>query len=348
MNSARARVKCFISTSTDPFVNLAIENSLLRAPSLADSMILLMWRNSECVIIGRNQNPWTECNLRAMHDLGVPLVRRQSGGGTVYHDTGNTNYSIMMPRQNFDMRSSAEIVARSLRQLDIPAQVNKRNDITVNDLKVSGSAYRVLQKRAFHHGTMLMHSNLERLRACLSTSTAASSQEPSGYQVDTRAIGSVRSRVTNLSAYSLTVDHLTYCQSLVLEFLRHHGFARGDSVQSFEDICPGVHYELVDDGYLPAEVEETVDELKSWQWMYGLTPDFEFKCSSRDISASFHVHRGLVTKCSLIDTSHGDNQDEMLDRLAHSLVGQRFSRNSLESMRGDPSVREIVTWLSDT
>jgi lipoate-protein ligase A len=94
--------------------------------------------------------------------------RRQSGGGTVYHDLGNTNYSIMMPRGEFDMRRSAQLVCDALRRhLDIPASLTNRNDISVKERKVSGSAYRIIQHRAFHHGTMLIDCDLQRLHRYL-------------------------------------------------------------------------------------------------------------------------------------------------------------------------------------
>jgi lipoate-protein ligase A len=94
---------------------------------------------------------------------GIPLVRRKSGGGTVYHDLGNANYSIIMPRPIFQRSTSVSLVCRALQQLDIPAEVNERYDIVINGAKVSGSAYKLINEKAYHHGTMLIDSNLDAL-----------------------------------------------------------------------------------------------------------------------------------------------------------------------------------------
>ena len=98
-----------------------------------------------------------------MQSDGIPLVRRKSGGGAVYHDLGNSNYSIIMPRSAFQRSTSVNLICRALHQLDIPARVNERFDIVVNDDKVSGSAYKLTNDKAYHHGTMLIDSDLDAL-----------------------------------------------------------------------------------------------------------------------------------------------------------------------------------------
>ncbi|KAI8849079.1 hypothetical protein BC829DRAFT_472928 [Chytridium lagenaria] len=122
-----------------------------------------MYRNDPCVVIGRNQNPWRECNVPLLRKTNIPLIRRRSGGGTVYHDLGNTNYSIHMPRHLFNRDLHAHLVSQALIDLDIPATVNSRHDITVHNKKVSGSAYKVVNARAYHHGTMLIDTEIGEL-----------------------------------------------------------------------------------------------------------------------------------------------------------------------------------------
>ncbi|KAG0341060.1 hypothetical protein BG004_006163 [Podila humilis] len=134
------KVQTYISKLDDPCTNLAFEEWLFRNSS-PETYILFLYRNSKSVIIGRNQNPWKECNLKQLDKDGVPFVRRKSGGGTVYHDIGNTNYSIMMPRAVFDRRTNVELICRALHELDIPALVNERHDIVLDGKKISPNSH---------------------------------------------------------------------------------------------------------------------------------------------------------------------------------------------------------------
>lgn len=188
----------YISRSHDPFLNLAIEYYLLEN-SYKDSTVLFLYTNSPCVVIGRNQNPWLEVNLRLLKQkatLGgqheqekkspestVQLVRRRSGGGTVFHDEGNLNYSVICPPAAFTRNKHAEMVVRAMRKFNPRARVNERHDIVLdqgeskehamadpNDtritrytskltpLKVSGSAFKLTRHRSLHHGTCLLDS----------------------------------------------------------------------------------------------------------------------------------------------------------------------------------------------
>ncbi len=189
----------YISRSTDPFLNLSIEHFLLQKTP-AESTILFLYTNRPCVVIGRNQNPWVEVNLqlldatqsqakqgRGSSSIGdVLLVRRRSGGGTVFHDEGNVNYSVICPTPDFNRDKHAEMVVRALRDLGIArARVNDRHDIVLDQgprlhddrqpdahrtaymtdvikdskpLKISGSAYKLTRLRSLHHGTCLLSS----------------------------------------------------------------------------------------------------------------------------------------------------------------------------------------------
>jgi lipoate-protein ligase A len=194
------KLQSYLSTSSDPYLNLSIEDHILRK-SPPDSTVLFLYVNRPCVVIGRNQNPWSEVNLGILHaaratrdpkdseppGIGtVDLVRRRSGGGTVFHDEGNLNWSITCPRADFTRDKHAEMVVRALRKLGIQrARVNERHDIVLDQgnerrasdpenthrtpytlqdgalprpLKVSGSAYKLTRQRALHHATTLLSS----------------------------------------------------------------------------------------------------------------------------------------------------------------------------------------------
>jgi lipoate-protein ligase A len=151
----------FISKVIDPWINLAFEEYLFRKKELMN--VLLLYRNSSSVIIGRNQNPWIEANIKLLNELKIPLIRRMSGGGTVFHDLGNTNYCVMMPREKFKRSTSVTMIANALQNLDIPAKVNSRYDIVLGDKKISGSAYKIANNKSYHHGTMLIDTDISQL-----------------------------------------------------------------------------------------------------------------------------------------------------------------------------------------
>jgi lipoate-protein ligase A len=227
------KLQSYVSSSSDPYLNLSVEDHILRK-SPADSTILFLYVNRPCVVIGRNQNPWTEVNLgilnaaRGAHDpkdsespgIGtVDLVRRRSGGGTVFHDEGNLNWSITCPRGDFTRDKYAEMVVRTLRQLGIErARVNERHDIVLDQgherrdfdpqdthrtpytipdgalprpLKVSGSAYKLTRQRALHHATALLSSpNLHIITQYL--------RSPAKNLIQAQGVESVSSPVANI------------------------------------------------------------------------------------------------------------------------------------------------------
>lgn len=241
------KLQSYVSCSDDPYLNLSIEDHILRK-SPADSTILFLYVNRPCVVIGRNQNPWTEVNLgilnaaRGTHDakdseppgIGtVDLVRRRSGGGTVFHDEGNLNWSITCPRGDFTRDKHAEMVVRTLRRLGIDrARVNERHDIVLDQghernavdpqdthrtpyttdeggprpLKVSGSAYKLTRQRALHHATTLLSSpNLHIIGDYL--------RSPAKDLIQAQGVESVSSPVSNIG-----LDVATFQERLQEEF----------------------------------------------------------------------------------------------------------------------------------
>jgi lipoate---protein ligase len=191
-----------------PFANLAIEDYIFRH-SPPGSMVLLFYRNNKSIVIGRNQNPWIEVNLQRLRELApqqnqiVHLVRRRSGGGAVYHDRGNANWSFMCDSSEFERDKYANLVAEALRGVGIQeANVNERHDIVLEahsgSRKVSGSAYKISRQRALHHGTALLNSSLDNISALL--------RSPSLSFITARGTESVRSAVTNLGINTKTFE----------------------------------------------------------------------------------------------------------------------------------------------
>ncbi|KAJ2682225.1 hypothetical protein GGH99_004832, partial [Coemansia sp. RSA 1285] len=336
---------CYVSESTDPYTNLAFEDWILRT-SDPQSYVLYLWRNRPTIVIGRNQNPWKECNLDMMATRDVWLARRTSGGGTVYHDLGNSNYTVVMPRTAFTRNWCAEMVAQALQQMDIPAYVNARHDVAVDELKISGSAFRLTSKRAFHHGTMLIDADLSRLHGCLLSRNKDA--------IEAKGVDSVRSRVANLREYSLAIDHSSFCDAVMREFEKTLGCSLDETSGnvtrwsgSSADLDPHVHTER--------------KRISHWDWLYGQTPEFVHRFHAHfawaSVFASVAARRGLITSAD-IGTSSSALEPPVGVRkafadIARVLQDARYDRaeikTRLEPVRADtdsPHVAELVEWVA--
>lgn len=222
------KVQVYQSTSNDPYLNLSIEHHLLQH-SHPDSYILFLYINDPCVVIGRNQNPWLEVNLPALQEeQDIKLVRRRSGGGTVFHDHGNVNWSVICPPAVFDRDKHAEMVVRALKDLGVTtAKVNERHDIVIagdgrgkgNDIfKVSGSAYKLTRLRSLHHGTCLLNSpRLKNIGKYL--------RSPGEPYIKAKGVESVRSPIRNVD-----VDTAEFNKRVVEEFLAMYEEQFGEDV----------------------------------------------------------------------------------------------------------------------
>jgi lipoate-protein ligase A len=179
----------YVSDSRDPFFHLAVEEWLLREAPLGDEPLWFLYRNDPCVVVGRFQNPWKEADLGWMASEGIPLVRRPSGGGTVWHDPGNVNFCCVRPLKGFNKALALEEVQSRLEGFGREVMINERFDLRFQGSKVSGSAYKQTKDRALHHGTLLLQGDLERLERSLTSPARLTS---------TKSIASVRSPVLNL------------------------------------------------------------------------------------------------------------------------------------------------------
>ncbi|KAL1959233.1 hypothetical protein VTO42DRAFT_2739 [Malbranchea cinnamomea] len=315
-------LQVYRSLSKDPFVNLTIENFLfVHAPQ--DSKILFLYTNRPCVIIGRNQNPWLETNLRLLSQKaqnsvedGSPnhafLVRRRSGGGAVFHDEGNLNYSVICPKAIFDRDKHAEMVVRALKSIGaVNTRVNERHDIVMGEnskeptadvikvgssdvesprvemtpraLKISGSAYKLSRARALHHGTCLIDSpNLAELGAFL--------RSPARPYLHARGVDSVRSPVGNVSSVVPGVRRTELMRMLSAQIMEEFAKLYGvddEGLMRAQTACTD-QAELytdgnwtvgtVDDGVLSGHpgMQEDLKTLQSLEWKYNVSPQFTF------------------------------------------------------------------------
>ncbi|KAL4975719.1 hypothetical protein BDW66DRAFT_151649 [Aspergillus desertorum] len=285
------------SLSTDPYVNLSIEHFLLeKAPP--NSSILFLYINRPCVVIGRNQNPWLETDLRKLHNDrednsndgdSALLVRRRSGGGAVFHDAGNLNYSVISPRTTFTRDKHAEMMVRALHRVGaVNTSVNERHDIVMSTSegqprKISGSAFKLTRFRALHHGTCLLDSpNINELGSFL--------RSPAREYIKAKGVESVRSPVANVS--SLMEDALAgfsiqaVIASVMDEFAQLYQASpdvvcRAQRAHAFiPELYAGDNWVAGAVGDLEAdavpEIKKGLDELRSLEWKYSQTPQFTF------------------------------------------------------------------------
>ncbi len=188
-------------TSLDPAHNLAVESALL-AGAKAGECVLYLWQTQHTVVIGFNQDPWRECRIADLLESDGHLVRRPTGGGAVYHDLGNLNFSFILPKEDYDVPRQLSVILEALRAFGLAAEATGRNDITLDGFKFSGNAF--LQQGGFclHHGTLLVDVDLEKLSRYLM---------PSELKLQSKGIPSVRARVINLR---------TACEAVTVEALR--------------------------------------------------------------------------------------------------------------------------------
>ena len=189
------------SRGFDPYENLALEEALLHRVGEGE-LILYLWQNERSVVISRNQNPWKECRTALLAEEGGHLARRLSGGGAVFHDLGNLNFTFLMNEADYDLPRQLTVLERACRSLGIPAQRSGRNDLLAEGRKFSGNAFYKHAGKAYHHGTLMVDVDLERVQRYLS---------PSKAKLAAKGVDSVRSRVVNLREFvpELSMEQLS-------------------------------------------------------------------------------------------------------------------------------------------
>jgi len=325
-------IRILRSADTNPWFNLATEDHIFRDmdPSVD---VLFLWRNQPNIVIGRHQNPWAECDLEAMEEHGVLLTRRQSGGGAVYQDLGNSCFTFLSGKASYSVERNFELLIAALQRLGITAEKTGRNDVVVDGRKVSGSAFKLASDRAFHHGTMLLHTDLSRLGALL---------RPDPRKLAAKGVASVRSRVANLTEWVADLDHDRFCDAMVDTFREHH-----------DHDAP---VELLDRSALEAipSLAAYYQHQSDWKWRFGETPDFAITLKARFDWALVDVHlntaRGLVTAARVFSDSL---RPDMIERVGEVLVGTPYRGVDLaarvrtvdveDDAQGELS--DLATWL---
>ncbi|MBL0866917.1 lipoate--protein ligase A [Pectobacterium carotovorum] len=333
-------LRLLISDSYDPWFNLAVEECIFRQMP-ATQRVLFLWRNAETVVIGRAQNPWKECNTRRMEEDGIKLARRSSGGGAVFHDLGNTCFTFMAGKPEYDKSVSTQIVLDALSSLGLKASASGRNDLVVETAdgvrKVSGSAYRETKDRGFHHGTLLLNADLSRLADYLN---------PDVKKLQAKGITSVRSRVANLVELLPSADHQVICQAVTQSFFDYFGEQCEPEI-----ISPSAHPDL------PGFSEQFARQ-SSWEWNFGQAPDFSHLLDNRfiwgGVELHFDVERGVIVRAQIYTDSLNPAP---LEALASALQGTAYRLEALAAAcqalitafpEQQNELQELADWLEQS
>ena len=287
------------SRSTDPHHNLALEETLLTHAE--DAVILYLWQNQNTVVIGRNQNPWKECRTALLQQEGGHLARRLSGGGAVFHDLGNLNFTFLMPQPMYDLDRQLEVICAAVRSFGVTAERSGRNDILAAGRKFSGNAFYKNGKTAYHHGTLLIGADMDKLSRYLN---------PSKAKLSAKGVDSVRSRVGNLRELngSITIDAMK--AALTASFSTVYG----GSVEKIE-ISP---------------CSDLLERYEGWDWNFGQKLPFTFEWEDRLDFGCVRIEAGVENGIIHQAKVYTDAMDWQLpEKLEAALTGSRLDRTEL-------------------
>ena len=259
------RLALYQSQGVDPYRNLAVEEYLLQTVP-PDCCILYLWQNQNTVVIGRNQNPWKECRTTLLEAEGGHLARRLSGGGAVYHDLGNLNFTFLVPTECYDLEKQLSVIQLACRSFGIDARRSGRNDLLAGGRKFSGNAFYRSGSRSYHHGTLLVDVDTGPMGRYLT---------PGKAKLEAKGVDSVRARVVNLVelAPQITVEGLK--EALFHAFSAVYGLP-----------CPILGQEALD----MDQVEALTRRNRSWAWNYGRQLPFTFRCEGQFAWGNLQLH----------------------------------------------------------
>jgi len=309
----------------DPSLNLALEEYLLRKDGLTDDVVLF-YINKPSIIIGRHQNTLEEINKEYVDQHNIQVVRRLSGGGAVYHDLGNLNFSFITNYQNGYFKNFqlfTEPVIRCLHRLGVDAELSGRNDILIDGQKVSGNAQYISRGRIVSHGTLLFNSDLSHVSDALHVHES---------KIISKGIKSVRSRVTNILGYinpPITIE--TFREALL---------------QSYFENLPGVKFLPLTDADWQ-QVHSLADErYRSWDWNFGNSPAFNVQKRERfatgEIDARLDVNKGIIQSVKFYGDFFAERETADLE---NRLIGLKYDRFAIEQALQDVNIGEYFAGI---
>lgn len=308
--------------SIDPHINLATEELLFEAHK--GDILLFLWQNAHTVVIGRNQNAYRECRTELLFNEGGKLARRSTGGGAVYHDLGNLNFTFIAKADTYDVARQLKVIAKAVQGFGIAAEISGRNDITTEGgAKFSGNAFKKDRTTCMHHGTILIDVDMNRLSRYL---------VPSKEKLASKGVSSVRARVCNLSSLSGDISVSSMKEALMAEFQREYGEALFTDTDELKLLG-------LDKAFL---------RHSSNEWCLGGTRPYDIELTGRltfgELQLRFTTDQGIITDAQVFS----DAMDEtFIQKLPKFFIGNsiHLACDSLKAAGGD--FNEISSFIAD-
>lgn len=319
------KLTVYRTDNTDPYINLAVEEYLTFSCE-EDEVILFLWQNAHTVVIGRNQNPWRECYVERIKADGVYLARRMSGGGAVYHDMGNLNFTFIAKDGLYDISRQTDVILLACKLMGINAEKTGRNDLTVDGKKFSGHAYYSSNGYNYHHGTIMMNVSGEDLPKYLMVSEA---------KLKSKGVASVRSRVTNLMDW-IPEDRLTEISGPAGEVPEAERTAKAVRAMQEQLIRAaereyGCSAEAAD---LPAVPEELHAKYASEEWRYGTRIPFskviEHRFDWGGVEIQLEMRGEYISQCRIYSDAL---ETELFGQIEELLEGCRYDAGEILGLR---------------
>jgi len=303
----------------DPKLNLAVEEYILKHLNVEHEDYFLFYINGPSIIIGKNQNTSEEVNLKYIEENGIDVVRRLSGGGAVYHDEGNLNFSFITKDDGNSFNNYKKFtqpIVDALKQLGVEAELTGRNDIQVGERKISGNAQFTTRGRMFSHGTLMFNSNIEEVVNSLNVSEE---------KMRSKGIKSVRSRVANITEF---LEEEMAMERFVEALL--HSIYDGQEPERY--VLRDEDWEIVQD--------ISKERYANWDWNFGKSPKFDVESKRRfpigTIDVRLNVNKGTITEAKIYGDFFGVGD---IHDVEQALVGTRFERGAIREQLSQLDVK---------
>ena len=309
--------------SLNPWHNLALEDMLFDIHR--DGCCLYLWQNQNTIVIGRAQNAWRECRIDELEKDGGKLARRTSGGGAVFHDLGNLNFTFIAAEATYDLQRQLQVIVDAIASLGVKARFTGRNDIvSESGAKFSGNAFRKANNVCMHHGTILINVDMEKLGRYLM---------PSKAKLRSKGVESVRSRVANLNEYIPGIIVEDVRQAIISAFEKKYG-------------C----YNMITERSLDQDVLAQKEEFFSyWEWNKGSSPKFDLCLENRfdwgEVQLLLTARNGCITEAHLYTDAMDDS---VLSEIPRFLLSSRFDPLEMSDRivtLGNNESMDIANWL---
>lgn len=277
------KIQVIIGKQYDPYINLAVESNLLDN-YLENTVTLFLWKNQKTVVIGTNQNPYSECEVELLLKEGGHLTRRRTGGGAVFHDLGNLNFSFVADKKIYDVKKQMLVIQKALSYFNLETEVSGRNDITYQGRKFSGNAFAFTKDQGLHHGTLLIKTDSELIQKYLKVKPA---------KLHKHGVKSVASRVINLSEVAdITSDN-------IIPYL----------IKAFEEVYQEKSVTIDFDTLCNNDAITLSKKIGSEEYLYGKWKEFSTKKSESfdwgnvDIDIKVNEEKGIIEDVNIASDS---------------------------------------------